>query len=153
MGILVFIKRLFIKPPRLNVDEAALPEVALVGAAYNEQDFIREKIKNTFELDYPAGKLEIIFITDGSSDATPAIIKEYPSIRLLHQPERKGKVAAMNRAVQYVQSSLIIFCDANTLLNKSCVREIVKHYSDPKVGGVAGEKKSRRFLVERHDAR
>lgn len=119
----------------------AWPAVALVVAAYNEEDFILQKIENTLALDYPKDKLELIFITDGSSDNTPAIISRYPGILLLHQPERRGKVAAMNRAIQHVQASLVIFCDANTLLNKDCVREIVKHYENPKVGGVAGEKK------------
>jgi len=117
------------------------PAVALVVAAYNEEDFIREKMSNTLALDYPKDKLELVFITDGSTDSTPDIIREFPQVLLLHQPERRGKVAAMNRAIQHVQSPLVIFCDANTLLNKDCVREIVKHYEDPKVGGVAGEKK------------
>jgi poly-beta-1,6-N-acetyl-D-glucosamine synthase len=138
LACLVSVKRLFRRhaPPH-----PTFPQVALVVAAYNEEDFIEEKIRNTFDLDYPADKLEIIFITDGSTDRTPHIISAYPAIRLLHQPERKGKVAAMNRAIQHVQSPLVIFCDANTLLNKACVREIVKHYTDPAVGGVAGEKK------------
>jgi len=115
--------------------------VALVVAAYNEEDFILEKIQNTLALDYPKDKLELIFITDGSNDNTPAIVARFPEILLLHQPARQGKVAAMNRAIQQVQSPLVIFCDANTLLNTACIREIVKHYEDPKVGGVAGEKK------------
>ncbi len=141
LWVLVRIKRLFKKTEVPPLPAAALPPVALVVAAYNEADYIREKIINTRELDYPADKLEVIFITDGSSDKTPEIVREYPFIRLLHQPERKGKIAAVNRAMGYVQSQLVVFCDANTLLNKECIREIVKHYADPKVGGVAGEKK------------
>jgi poly-beta-1,6-N-acetyl-D-glucosamine synthase len=122
-------------------DPDFLPEVTLVVAAYNEADFIERKIKNSLELDYPAGKIKWIFITDGSDDATPAIISRFPEIHLLHEPQRKGKVAAMNRAIQYVQTPYTIFCDANTLLNDRSVREIMKHYADPRVGGVAGEKK------------
>jgi biofilm PGA synthesis N-glycosyltransferase PgaC len=117
------------------------PEVTLVVAAFNEADFIGEKIRNSLELDYPAGKLHWIFITDGSTDETSGIISSHLRIRLLHEPERKGKVAAMNRAIRYVQTPYTIFSDANTLLNPACVREIVKHYADPRVGGVAGEKK------------
>ena len=139
--ILVRIKGLFKKQAARAMAPGDYPAVALVVAAYNEQDFIEQKIQNTLELDYPKDKLELIFITDGSSDKTPEIIARFPAIRLLHQPERKGKVAAMNRAIQQVQSPLVIFCDANTLLNKECVKEIVKHYADPKVGGVAGEKR------------
>lgn len=140
--VLVKIKSLFSarKAPTIT-SEADWPAVALVVAAYNEEDFIEEKIRNTFALDYPKDRLELIFITDGSSDGTTGIIRKYPSILLLHQNERRGKVAAMNRAIQHVQSPLVIFCDANTLLNTACVKEIVKHYTNPKVGGVAGEKK------------
>ena len=144
-GILLYlllkIKRLFF--PRFPTPLAGdfEPEVSLVVSAYNEEDFIERKIKNSLEIDYPAGKLRWIFITDGSNDATPEIIRHHPQIVLLHQPERKGKVAAMNRAIKHVQTPYTIFSDANTLLNASSVREIMKHYADPRVGGVAGEKK------------
>lgn len=141
LWLLVQIKRLFVKRKIPSLPDQALPRVALMVAAYNEEDYIRDKIINTKELDYPEDKLEVIFVTDGSSDKTPDIVREYSFIRLLHQPERKGKIAAVNRAMAYVQSPLVVFCDANTLLNTDCIREIVKHYSDPKVGGVAGEKK------------
>jgi poly-beta-1,6-N-acetyl-D-glucosamine synthase len=141
LWLLVQVKRLFIKRSVPPLPDQALPRVALVIAAYNEEDYIRDKIINTRELDYPEDKLEVIFVTDGSGDRTPDIVREYSFIRLLHQPERKGKIAAVNRAMAYVESPLVVFCDANTLLNKECIREIVKHYSNPKVGGVAGEKK------------
>ncbi len=143
-GILIYvivrIKRLFAGPPRA-LPTGFEPEVTLVIAAFNEEDFIETKISNTFELEYPADKLKIIFITDGSTDGTGAHIQAHPRIEWLHKPERRGKVAAMNRAMTFVRTPLVIFCDANTLLNRECVREIVKHYADPKVGGVAGEKK------------
>lgn len=137
--VLVRIKKLLRKIPKLSVDTYE-PEVTLVVAAYNEEEFIHIKIKNTLELEYPREKLQVIFITDGSSDSTPQIIRDSP-FELLHQPERRGKVAAMNRAIGYVKAPIVVFCDANTLLNKECIRELVKHYSDPKVGAVAGEKK------------
>ncbi|MGB8194871.1 MAG: glycosyltransferase family 2 protein [Chitinophagaceae bacterium] len=136
---LVLIKKLLRKIPKPS-DATYEPMVSLVVAAYNEEEFIHIKIKNTLELDYPREKLQVIFITDGSSDTTPDIIRRYP-FELLHQPERKGKVAAMNRAINYVQAPIVVFCDANTLLNKECIRELIKHYTDPKVGAVAGEKK------------
>lgn len=137
--IIVKIKRLLLPPPAAV--PPSYPAVALVVAAYNEADFIEEKILNTLALDYPKDKLELIFITDGSTDHTPQLISRHSNILLLHEPARRGKVAAMNRAIQHVQSPLVIFCDANTLLNAGCIKEIVKHYADPKVGGVAGEKK------------
>jgi poly-beta-1,6-N-acetyl-D-glucosamine synthase len=139
--MLVQIRRFFANrrapEPHLNFE----PEVTLVVAAFNEADFIEKKIRNSLDLDYPPGKLKWIFISDGSDDTTADLIRKYDSIQLLHQTQRKGKVAAMNRAMQYVVTPYVIFSDANTLLNPSCVREMVKHYTDPWVGGVAGEKK------------
>ncbi|MCK7555265.1 glycosyltransferase [Chitinophaga sedimenti] len=84
-------------------------------AAYNEEDFIREKVANTLALDYPAEKLDIIFITDGSSDRTPEILAGYPRIRTMHESERRGKTAAINRAVSQVRtptsfSAMLILC-------------------------------------------
>ncbi len=121
--------------------EAFEPDVALIIAAYNEQDYIEDKIENTLALDYPKEKLCVYFVTDGSNDSTPDIIKKYPQFTLLHLPQRNGKAAAMNRAMNFIKEPYVIFCDANTVLNKECVRELVKFYADPKVGAVAGEKK------------
>lgn len=117
------------------------PDVTLLVAAYNEADCIEQKLRNSLDLDYPAGKLRWVFITDGSTDATADIIRRYTSVLLLHQTERKGKVAAINRAMKYVETPYVIFSDANSLINRTAVRDILKHYADPLVGAVAGEKK------------
>lgn len=117
------------------------PTVTLVIAAYNEQEYIRQKIENCLALDYPQNKLSLMFITDGSTDNTPHIIKEYPQVLLLHASLRKGKIAALNRAMQLIETPVVIFTDANTLLNKDCIKNIVRHYSDERIGGVAGEKR------------
>jgi cellulose synthase/poly-beta-1,6-N-acetylglucosamine synthase-like glycosyltransferase len=113
----------------------------LIIAAYNEEAFILEKIENTFSLDYPREKLNLIFISDGSTDKTPELIARSPAILHLHIDERNGKVAAMHRAIEYVKTPFVIFSDANTLLNADSIKNIVRHYSDERVGGVAGEKK------------
>lgn len=143
--VLYFLVRLkrFFKGRRRHPAEGKLPSCTLVVAAYNEADFIREKISNTLALSYPDGKLELLFITDGSDDGTPGIISEYPQIRLMHHDERQGKVAAMHRAVKEVNSEIIIFTDANTLLNWDALINIARHYSDKHVGAVAGEKRIR----------
>lgn len=144
-GILLFlivrIKRLFTRkrPPQFTGDD--LPEATLLIAAYNEADIMDEKIKNTFELDYPKGKLQLLFITDGSDDGTPDIIKKYPEIKLMHQNERKGKIAAVTRAMKEVKTPVVIYTDANTFLNKEALINIARHYADPRVGAVAGEKR------------
>lgn len=117
------------------------PTCTIIIAAYNEEDFIAEKIENTLNLAYPEGKLEIVFITDGSSDNTPAIVGSYPQIKHMHSPLRQGKMAAVHSAVEEVKSDVIVFTDANTFLNKDALINICRHYADPQVGAVAGEKR------------
>lgn len=138
--LLIRLRNLFRSPHPVPVT-TEWPRVSLVVAAYNEEQFIVEKIENTLSLDYPRDKLDIIFITDGSTDNTPALARRYTDVRVLHEPERRGKVAAIHRAMQTVTTPVTIFCDANTLLNTASIRNILRHYADPKVGGVAGEKK------------
>lgn len=130
----------FFKPSRQE-NKNYTPTVSFIVAAYNEEDFIEQKIRNSLEQHYPAGLIEYIFVTDGSTDKTPSIIASFPQIKLLHSAERKGKSAAVNRAVAIAANEILIFSDANTLLNREAVQQIAHHYADPKVGGVAGEKK------------
>ncbi|RCH55116.1 glycosyltransferase family 2 protein [Mucilaginibacter hurinus] len=118
-----------------------LPACTLVVAAYNEERFIREKIINSLDLKYPDGKLKFIFITDGSTDATPDIIAGYPQIKLMHNSGRSGKIAAVHRAVAEVDTEIVVFTDANTFLNAEAIVNICRHYADKNVGAVAGEKR------------
>ncbi len=145
-GILLFalvkLKRIFKGEPVVpETNEASLPSCSLLIAAYNEEGFIIEKIKNTLQLQYPADKLELIFITDGSSDRTPELVAAYPQIKLLHSPERRGKIAAVHRAMDTVTTEVVVFTDANTYLNPDALLNICRHYADAKVGAVAGEKR------------
>lgn len=143
-GILLFIiikiKRKFTKPFLFKAD-FILPTVTLLIAAFNEQDIIEEKVHNCLALDYPKEKLQIIFITDGSSDQTPEIIKTFSEVTLLHEDIRAGKMAAIKRAIPSIKGEITVFTDANTFLNKEALQELVKHYQNPKVGAVAGEKR------------
>lgn len=139
--ILVLIRRAF-KGKRLapGLDQE-FPTLTLVIAAYNEESIIEEKIANTLQLSYPAGKLSVIFVTDGSSDRTPELVAQYPEIKLMHTPVRSGKILAMHRAMDEVNSEVVVFTDANTFLNKDALLLIARHYADPKVGAVSGEKR------------
>jgi cellulose synthase/poly-beta-1,6-N-acetylglucosamine synthase-like glycosyltransferase len=143
-GILLFViiklKRM-IKGKSKVPDATFEPPVTMLIAAFNEEDFIREKIENTLSLDYPKDKFTIMIVTDGSSDKTPDIVKEYPQIELYHHPERRGKIAAVHRTMPFVKTPFVIFTDANTLLNKEVIHNMVRHYADPKVGAIAGEKR------------
>jgi poly-beta-1,6-N-acetyl-D-glucosamine synthase len=143
-GIFVFLvntlKNFFVYRKKNTLSLPALP-VTIIITAYNEEAILEQKIKNTLAIDYPADKLQIIFITDGSTDDSADLFNRYPFITLLHQPERKGKYAAIKRAMQKVETPVVIFSDANTMLNKECIKNIVPHYNNEKVGAVAGEKK------------
>lgn len=138
--LLVRIKEFFLKKKNLPMPEI-WPEVTLFIAAYNEEAIVAEKMANCRALSYPEGKLKIVWITDGTTDHTNERLKAYPDVTVLFRPERKGKTAALNRGVPYVQTPYVVFTDANTMLNPQAIREIVRLFSDPQVGCVAGEKR------------
>jgi poly-beta-1,6-N-acetyl-D-glucosamine synthase len=125
----------------LVVPESYYPSISFIVAAYNEEDCIEKKVINSLQQNYPSDKIEFIFITDGSTDATPDIISRFPSVKMLHSAARGGKTAALNRAVENAGNEVLIFSDANTVLNREACLYIAKHYFDVSVGGVAGEKK------------
>jgi len=117
------------------------PEVTLFIAAHNEREVIAAKMQNTYDLDYPPEKLHIVWITDGSDDGTPDLLRQFSGVEVHHHAERNGKIGAMNRGMQFVKTPIVVFCDANTMLGSSSVRRIVALFSDPKVGCVSGEKR------------
>ncbi|MDD3108936.1 MAG: glycosyltransferase family 2 protein, partial [Alistipes sp.] len=125
-----------------------LPEVTLMIAAYNEELVVAEKMKNTRQLEYPADRFKVVWVTDGSTDATNERLAEYEEVTVLYQPLRQGKTAALNRGMTFVKSPIVIFTDANTMLNPEAIREIVRQFSLPEVGCVAGEK---RIAVQERD--
>lgn len=117
------------------------PDVTLVVPAYNEADILADKVRNCLALRYPAGQLQLLFITDGSNDDSAQVLTNFPMVRHLHVPDRAGKSAAENRAIRHVTTPIVIFTDCNTYLNPEAVEEMVRHYHDPNVGAVSGEKR------------
>ena len=142
-GIVVFlmikIKLLF--KPNIRLNENFQPAVTFVVPCYNEAGVLQQKIENTLSLDYPKSKLNIIFISDGSTDHSLEILAKYPAIESYHVARRGGKIAAENRVMRFVETPVVIFSDANTLLNTAAVKNIVRHFSNEKVGCVSGEKR------------
>ena len=130
-----------VHPARRYAFPADPPEVTLLIAAYNEQEVVAEKMANCRALDYPAGKLRVTWITDGSTDRTVELLAAYPEVTVLHDPRRGGKTAALNRALGIVRTPLVVFTDANTMLNPEAVAQVVRCFEDPAVGCVAGEKR------------
>ena len=143
LWLLVQIKRIVrgkAVKPALPADPA-LPEVTLLICAYNEQDIVKMKMENTYQLDYPKDKLHIMWVTDGTTDDTNKRLAEYPDVEVVYSPERKGKTAALNHGISMVKTEITMMTDANTIINPQAVREIARCFMNPQVACVAGEKR------------
>jgi cellulose synthase/poly-beta-1,6-N-acetylglucosamine synthase-like glycosyltransferase len=117
------------------------PPVTLIISAYNEAKVIRQKIENSLSLDYPRGLLDIVVVSDCSSDETDRIVEEYePSgVRLMRMRERGGKTVGLNFAIPRAHGEVVIFSDANALYHRMVVRHLVRNFADPAVGCATGE--------------
>lgn len=117
------------------------PKVTVLITAYNEEKAIRKKLENTLKIEYPKDKFEILVASDGSSDKTDEIVKEFADIgvRLFHQAGRKGKTYTQNKAVEKATGEIILFSDATTDYKPNVVREILPNFADEDVGCVAGK--------------
>ncbi|MDX1691962.1 MAG: glycosyltransferase family 2 protein, partial [Acidimicrobiia bacterium] len=119
-----------------------LPTVTLVVAAYNEQDVIGRKVAEALALDYPPELLDIIVAADGSDDATAHIARSFtdPRVTVLHHPERRGKMAALERAAEVATGEILAFSDANNRYTADAVQHLVAPFADVEVGMVTGRK-------------
>lgn len=117
------------------------PQLSLVITAYNEEKRIGRKLDNSLELDYPRDKLEIIVVSDASTDATESIVTSYADrgIKLLAIPVRHGKHYGQGQGIRIATSEIVVLTDATTFLEKDALRKIVRSYADPEVGCVSGE--------------
>lgn len=138
--VLVFLLAKFVH--RSETNTAYRPPVTLLIAAYNEENVIEDKIKNSLAVDYPKELLQVVIVADGSKDKTPEIVKRYTKtgIDLLYQPERQGKMAAINRALPHARGEIVIFSDANNYYPADTVRSLIQPFGDPRVGATTGAK-------------
>lgn len=139
--LLLFKRLLFRKKSDTDFKTNDLPRVCMFVAAYNESNYVDIKAKNLLELDYPSNKIQYLWITDGSDDGTPELLKKYPQMQVHHLPERNGKIHAMNRGMRLVDAPIVIFSDSNTTLCQEAIQILVKTFNDPTVGCIAGEKR------------
>jgi poly-beta-1,6-N-acetyl-D-glucosamine synthase len=116
------------------------PTITLFIPAYNEKEIIAAKLENSLSLDYPSEKLNIVVVADGSEDGTVAICQQYPAVTVYFQPERQGKIAAINRGMPFIDSEIVVFSDANTMLDKGTLLAMARNFADPNIASVAGEK-------------
>lgn len=119
---------------------AELPRVSFIITAFNEADAIGEKLENTRALDWPVDRLEVIVASDGSTDATDAIVEAYPDerVRLVRNELRSGKTATTALAVGAARGEILVMSDATGVYNRDAIRELVAAFADPSVGAVSG---------------
>jgi len=116
------------------------PAVTILIAAHNEEASIRQTLQNKLSLDYPRAKLNIIVVSDGSTDRTDEIVREFESerVRLIRQEPRNGKTEALNKAVQEARGEIVVFSDANSIYDEDALRHLLANFADPDVGYVTG---------------
>jgi cellulose synthase/poly-beta-1,6-N-acetylglucosamine synthase-like glycosyltransferase len=138
-GILFVLSRI---RPRPVQRKSVRPSVSVIIPAHNEEEVIGRKINNTLGVEYPRELLEILIVSDGSTDATNEIVCSYKTshVRLLPLP-RCGKAQALNQGAREAQGEILAFTDANTLLTRDSLLHLVSNFADPAVGGVCGNKK------------
>jgi len=124
-----------------KIDPELTPSVAVLIAAYNEASVLREKLENCLELDYPPDLLDIVVVSDGSTDDTENIVKEFASrgVRLLVNPQNKGKATALNNGIENITSSIVVLSDANVMYQRDGIRNLVRHFADDSIGAVSGK--------------
>ena len=117
------------------------PPVSLITVVHNAQNLILDKIKNSLSLDYPSERFEFVIFSDGSTDDTESKIKNLGNgeIRLLSNPVHEGKNSGINSAVQHCNGEIIVFSDAGAMIDKDGIKNLVKYFADPDIGGVCGE--------------
>jgi len=135
--LLFLVSRLF---PDRRLPTGYAPNLSVLIAAYNEQAGIRKKIETTLALDYPQDKLEILVLSDGSTDETDAIVRSIsdPRVRLLRIEGRKGKTKAQNEGVVQARGEVLVFSDATTTYHPQALLYLACNYADPHVGAVSG---------------
>ena len=125
---------------------SALPSVSAVMVVRNEGEVIARKLENLLSLEYPADKLEVVVVSDGSSDRTSAILAEYSEdssegsrVRTLMKPSSQGKAAGLNNAIEIAKGEILLFTDARQQIEPAALRMLVENFSDPTVGAASGE--------------
>ena len=117
------------------------PEVVMIVVGHNEAHRIEAKIRTCLNQDYPADKLSVLVVSDGSTDRTHDIVNGFndAQVQLLACPTRRGKAACLNDGVAHTQAPIIVFTDARQRLHPQAVAKLVANFSDPSIGAVSGE--------------
>jgi cellulose synthase/poly-beta-1,6-N-acetylglucosamine synthase-like glycosyltransferase len=125
---------------RVHREPAEVPSVSLIIPAHNEERHLPDKLANLRALDYPKEQLHIVFVSDGSTDGTNALLDGVAggNIQVVYLPTRGGKASALNEAVARAKHPILVFSDAATLFAPDAMKKLVRHFADPCVGVVCG---------------
>lgn len=136
---IIYIFSNFIKKQSINNNIE--PAVSIIISAYNEESVIADTIRNKLLLNYPQDKIEIIVVSDGSTDRTDEIVSEFinKGVRFIRQTPRQGKTAAINKASEQATGEIIIFSDANSIYDEDAIKYLVRKFSNPEIGYVTGK--------------
>ncbi len=126
--------------PRKRPQPGYLPRLSVLIAAYNEEANIGRKVQQTLALDYPPDKLEVLVLSDGSTDRSDEIVASFtdPRVRLLRMQPRQGKTHAQNEGVRAATGEILVFSDATTIYHPQALRHLACNYEDSRVGAVSG---------------
>lgn len=124
-------------------DESTRPRVSLIVSAFNEAQVIEAKIRNALALDYPSEQLEVIVISDESTDGTDEIVRGFADqgVVLYRQEPRQGKSFGLTQFVPRARGEILVFSDANSIYDAEAIRKLVRHFADPQVGFVVGHQR------------
>lgn len=138
--LLVLLARFRPKPIRA-AREATPPTVSLIVPVYNEAPRMAAKVANTSSLRYPTDRLQVIYVSDGSTDDTVALIRASaaPDTTIVELPARRGKAAALNAGLEAARHEVVVFSDASIWLQPDALQALVAPFSDPSIGCVSGE--------------
>jgi cellulose synthase/poly-beta-1,6-N-acetylglucosamine synthase-like glycosyltransferase len=138
--LLLAIRAVLIPSKKIRTQPNQFPAISVIIAAYNEADVITKKIENILASNYPHDKLEIIVVSDGSTDGTNDLVSSFkaPEVRLLDL-SRQGKNSAINDAVKTAKGEILVFTDADSILHLDSLQNLVASFSDPEIGGVSGD--------------
>jgi poly-beta-1,6-N-acetyl-D-glucosamine synthase len=120
----------------------AAPAVSAVMVVRNEEAVIARKLENLLTLDYSQAKLDVVVVSDGSSDRTPAIVADYardPRVRTLMKPVSQGKAAGLNDAIKLATGEVLLFTDARQHIESGALRLLIENFADPDIGAASGE--------------
>jgi glycosyltransferase involved in cell wall biosynthesis len=140
LGYALLLRLLAWRRPARPPSEPARPSLSVIVAAFNEAGCIREKLDTTLAQRYPGQRLEIIVVSDGSTDGTDAIVARHPDprVRLIRQDPRAGKSSALNRGAAVARGELLVFTDANAMFAPEALARLAAPFADARVGLMTG---------------